>query len=76
MGNNDFFANYLLTDRLVAMLLLSMLFGVLSAVLGYYLAAALNASIAGAMVSVAGLQFLLIILFSPRDGLVARRWLS
>lgn len=63
-------------DRLGAMLLLSMLFGVLSAVFGYYLEAALNASIAGAMVSVAGLQFLLIFLFSPRDGLVARRWLS
>ncbi|ARU63504.1 iron ABC transporter [Tumebacillus avium] len=67
---------YLLTDRLGVMLLLSMLFGVLSAVLGYFAAAALNASIAGAMTSVAGLLFLLVFCFSPRYGLLARRRLS
>jgi len=50
---------YLLTHRLKAMLLLAVLFGVLASVGGYYLAAALNGSIAGAMVTVAGILFLL-----------------
>lgn len=45
---------YLLTDRLSHMLALTVLLGIASAVGGYYLAAAIDGSIAGAMSVVAG----------------------
>lgn len=45
---------YLLTEKLVPMLWLTVLFGVLSAALGYVLAAFIDGSIAGAMSVVAG----------------------
>jgi manganese/zinc/iron transport system permease protein len=45
---------YLLTEKLVPMLWLTVLFGVLSAALGYALAALIDGSIAGAMSVVAG----------------------
>jgi manganese/zinc/iron transport system permease protein len=45
---------YLLTEKLVPMLWLTVLFGVLSAALGYVLAALIDGSIAGAMSVVAG----------------------
>ncbi|AZK46247.1 metal ABC transporter permease [Paenibacillus lentus] len=63
---------YLLTDRLSIMLLYSVLVGALSSAGGYYFAKWLDASIAGSMVTVAGLLFLLAFLFSPLHGLVAR----
>lgn len=63
---------YLLTDRLHVMLFGSMGAGVLSAVLGYFLASWLDSSIAGAMSAVSGALFLLAFLFSPRHGLVGK----
>ncbi|WP_019635888.1 metal ABC transporter permease [Paenibacillus fonticola] len=63
---------YLLTDRLSMMLLYSVLIGALSSAGGYYFAKWLDASIAGSMISAAGLLFLLAFLFSPHHGLVAR----
>ncbi|GAA0136551.1 manganese ABC transporter permease MntD [Paenibacillus sp. YSY-4.3] len=63
---------YLLTDRLSRMLLYSVLVGALSSTGGYYFAKWLDASIAGSMITVAGLLFLLAFLFSPLHGLVAR----
>ncbi|MNJ41478.1 Manganese transport system membrane protein MntB [compost metagenome] len=63
---------YLLTDRLSMMLLYSVLIGALSSAGGYYFAKWLDASIAGSMISAAGLLFLLAFLFSPLHGLVAR----
>ncbi|MDF2679278.1 MAG: ABC-type Mn2+/Zn2+ transport system, permease [Brevibacillus sp.] len=63
---------YLLTDRLHVMLFISMGVGVLSAILGYFLASWLDSSIAGAMTAVAGLLFLLAFLFSPRHGLISK----
>ncbi|MCC7439816.1 MAG: metal ABC transporter permease [Armatimonadetes bacterium] len=57
---------YLLTDRLKRMLVLSVASGVLSAVGGYYLAALLDGSIAGAMAVVAGGQFALALAISSR----------
>lgn len=48
---------YLLTERLSTMLLLACAFGITSAVGGYYLAAWIDGSIAGAMSVVAGGQF-------------------
>lgn len=66
---------YLLTDRLHRLLLLAVLFGVLSAVGGYYLAVWINSSIAGAIAVVNGLQFTLVFVLSPRYGLLGR-WLA
>jgi manganese/zinc/iron transport system permease protein len=63
---------YLLTDRLGIMIGLAVFFGVLSAVLGYWLAYALDASVAGAMAAVSGLLFLLVALASPRHGIIGR----
>lgn len=50
---------YLITRRLKRMLILSVGFAVTSAVTGYWLASWLNGSVAGAMVTVAGMLFLL-----------------
>lgn len=48
---------YLITTNLKKMLVLSSIFGILSAIGGYYLAVLINGSIAGAMASIAGLLF-------------------
>lgn len=63
---------YLLTDRLSHLLLLASALGVASALGGYAAARALDASIAGAMATFAGLLFLLAFALSPRHGLLAR----
>ena len=63
---------YLLTDRLPVMIGLAVAAGSLAAVGGYWLAFALDASIAGSIVTVAGALFALALLFSPQHGLVAR----
>lgn len=65
---------YLLTDRLSAMIVLAALAGVVSAALGYALAALIDGSIAGAMATVSGALFALAALFGPRHGVVTRRW--
>jgi len=52
-------AAYLLSNQLKPMLLITALIGVLSALGGYFLAAKINGSIAGAMASVSGLIFFL-----------------
>lgn len=65
-------AAYLLTDRLSVMLGYSVLIGAVSAIAGYYAAKWLDASIAGCMVAVAGLLFLLALMFSPKHGVIAR----
>jgi manganese/zinc/iron transport system permease protein len=64
-------AAYLLTDDLRTMLLLSVLIGAASAVAGYWLARALDGNIAGAMATMTGVSFLLVLLFAPNRGLVA-----
>ncbi len=65
-------AAHLLTDRLWLMLVLAVALGVGAAAGGYGLARALDCSIAGAMATVAGLEFLLAFLFAPSHGLVSR----
>lgn len=65
---------YLLTERLGAMIAISVAVGILSSVLGYGLAVQLDASIAGCMISVAGALFVLAFLFSPAHGIVPKRW--
>lgn len=64
---------YLLTDRLGWMLVLAVVLGIVSAIVGYGLAHLLDASIAGAIATVSGAMFLLAFLLSPRYGLVARK---
>ncbi|HWI65729.1 MAG TPA: metal ABC transporter permease [Symbiobacteriaceae bacterium] len=63
---------YLLTERLGMMLVLAVLQGVVSSVLGYFLARWLDSSIAAAMTTVSGALFALAFLFAPRTGLVAK----
>mgnify|MGYP005839759337 FL=1 len=65
-------AAYLLTERLSAMLGMSVGIGVASAMSGYFLARQLDASIAGSMATMAGLFFLATLLLAPERGLVAR----
>lgn len=62
---------YLLTDGLSRMLGLSALLGVISAIGGYWLAHALDASIAGSMATMAGVLFGLAYLLAPERGLLA-----
>jgi manganese/zinc/iron transport system permease protein len=63
---------YLLTDRLSSMLWLSATFGAASAVSGYAVAHALDASIAGSMAGMSGVLFLLTFAVAPERGLVAQ----
>ncbi|HKH47713.1 MAG TPA: metal ABC transporter permease [Thermoanaerobaculia bacterium] len=65
-------AAYLLTERLEKMLAVAVLLGITSALGGYALDRWWDASIAGAMATVAGLQFLAALLVSPGHGLLAR----
>jgi manganese/zinc/iron transport system permease protein len=65
-------AAYLLTDRLPVMLALGVGLGILSAVSGYFLARALDASIAGSMATMAGVWFVAVLFLAPRRGLVSR----
>jgi manganese/zinc/iron transport system permease protein len=62
----------LLTDRLLAMLGLSVLIGAISAWTGFELALWLDTSVAGAMVTMLGVLFGLALLASPSQGLVAK----
>ena len=74
-------AAYLLTHRLGAMLVLSAVFAALSAGLGHLGALTVqgwfgyeSTSTSGMMAAAAGLIFLAAWLFSPRQGLLTRRW--
>jgi manganese/zinc/iron transport system permease protein len=60
---------YLLTNDLKKMLLLSVIFGVSTAITGYWIAHALDTSISGSMTTVLGLVFLFVYLFAPNKGL-------
>jgi manganese/zinc/iron transport system permease protein len=63
---------YLLCRRLSLMLLLAVGFGIASAAGGYWLAHEINCSIAGAMAAMAGVFFLLALVFAPEGGLLSR----
>ncbi len=64
-------AAYLLTKNLKKMLVLSVVFGIFSAVFGYWVAHWLDASIAGSITTVLGLLFLAVYLFAPNKGIIA-----
>jgi manganese/zinc/iron transport system permease protein len=63
---------YLITDNLKMMVLLSVGFGVASALLGFWAAWFMDASIAGAMAGMAGVLFLGAFLFAPHRGMLSR----
>lgn len=65
-------AAYLLTDKLERMLVIAIGIGAVSSLLGYFLARALDASIAGAIALVCGAFFIAAYLFSPRHGILSR----
>jgi len=62
---------YLLSERLPVVLLLSVVAAAVAALLGFWTAWIIDASIAGCMATAAGLLFLLAFLFAPRRGIVA-----
>lgn len=67
-------AAYLLTDRLVPMLLLGVLVAVLSSISGYVIAVQLDVSIGGMMAVMTGVFLVTAFLFGPRHGLLAQEW--
>lgn len=62
---------YLLTNDLKKMLVFSGLFGVFSAISGYWVAHWLDASISGSMISMLGLVFFFVYLLAPNRGLIS-----
>jgi manganese/zinc/iron transport system permease protein len=62
---------FLLTDRLVVMIALAAGIGAVGAVAGYWLAHWLDASIAGSMASMVGLEFAAALLLAPGRGIAA-----
>ena len=65
-------AAYLLTDQLKYMLLLSVLLGIVSTVLGYYLSIWISSTTSGCITLVNGLIFIIIFLLSPRYGVLIK----
>ncbi|RKQ28808.1 metal ABC transporter permease [Oceanobacillus halophilus] len=65
-------AAYLWTDKLLIMLVLSGTFGVVSSIVGYYIAAWIDTSISGSMAFATGLVFMVSFFFSPKHGLVSK----
>ena len=63
---------YLWTDKLSVMLVLSGLFGIFSAIAGYYIAAFIDTSISGSMAFATGIFFLISFIFSPNHGLISK----
>lgn len=64
---------YLITDDLKKMLAISTLAGAISSIGGYFLAATINASVAGAMATISGLLFAVTFFFSPTYGVLKNR---
>ncbi|MCM3742095.1 metal ABC transporter permease [Oceanobacillus luteolus] len=64
---------YLWTDKLIIMIILSGGFGVVSSIVGYYVAAWIDTSISGSMAFTTGVVFLISFIFSPKHGLIAKR---
>jgi manganese/zinc/iron transport system permease protein len=62
----------LLSQRVSTMVILSVVFGVVSSVLGYGVALFLDVSIAGMMATMTGIIFILVLFFSRQQGLVVK----
>jgi manganese/zinc/iron transport system permease protein len=62
---------YLVTNTVSNMYRFSLVFGILSAIIGYFFAHALDVSIAGSIATVTGIFFLMCLFFSPIKGIFA-----
>lgn len=62
---------YLLTDNLKKLIIMAILFGIFSAISGYWLAHALDVSISGSMATVLGVMFLVAFIIAPDRGLIS-----
>ena len=62
---------YLLTENLKKMIGLSLVFGAVSAISGYWMANFLDASISGSIATTLGVIFLIVYLFAPKKGLIS-----
>ena len=60
----------LITDKLVFMIILSIVIGIIDSIIGYGLAIYLDVSISGMQATVVGLVFIIILLLSPKRGLI------
>lgn len=67
---------YLLTNDFKLMLILTAFLGIIVSSSGYYLAAWIDGSIAGAMSTMAGVFFILAFLFAPLEGLLTKAFSS
>ncbi|GAE24735.1 manganese ABC transporter [Halalkalibacter wakoensis JCM 9140] len=67
---------YLLTDRLPVMLSLSAVFGVISAIVGMYYSVIYDVASGASIVLVASVLFGLAFFFSPKQGVLTRKWRS
>jgi len=56
------------------MLVIAALVGVISSFGGYYLAVWLDASVAAAIATVLGIEFTLVFLFAPQNGVLIKRF--
>ncbi|NNC85404.1 MAG: metal ABC transporter permease [Bacteroidia bacterium] len=65
---------YMLSNRLLPMLFISVFIGVVGSILGYYLAVLSNGSIAGSMTTVLGILFFIALLFAPQQGIISKNW--
>ncbi|GAE33425.1 manganese ABC transporter [Halalkalibacter akibai JCM 9157] len=65
---------YLLTDRLPVMLSLSAIIGVLSAVIGMFYSVVYDVASGASIVLVASFFFGLAFFFSPKQGVITRKW--
>jgi len=66
-------AAYMLTDNLKNMMIVTVIIGITTSVLGYYFAVWINGSISGAMSTVAGIIFAITFLFAPKEGIVVKK---
>jgi manganese/zinc/iron transport system permease protein len=64
---------YLITDNFKWMLVLSSIVGIIASITGYYFAVWLDGSIAGAIAAMAGVLFVLAMLFSPTHGILFKK---
>jgi len=67
---------YLLTNQLKSMLLWAIAFGVVASIIGYFFAELINGSIAAAISTVLGFQFVLVFLFEPKNGVITKHFTS
>ncbi|MDO6736485.1 metal ABC transporter permease [Wenyingzhuangia sp. 2_MG-2023] len=63
---------YLLTNNLKKLLIFSSLLGIFASISGYWLAHAMDTSIAGTIATVLGLIFFLVYLFAPNRGYISQ----